>query len=61
VEKMQADILVIGSRGLGTFKRAFLGSTSDYCVHHCQCPVIVVKQQQQEQKETMKLPSASKE
>lgn len=43
VEKMQAEILVIGSRGLGTFKRAFLGSTSDYCVHHCQCPVIVVK------------------
>lgn len=35
--------LVVGTRGLGAFKRAFLGSTADYCVHHCSCPVLVVR------------------
>ena len=24
--------------------RTFVGSTSDYCVHHCTCPVIVTKE-----------------
>lgn len=43
VEKMNAMALVIGSRGLSSLKRAFLGSTSDYCVHHAHCPVLVVK------------------
>ena len=44
VEKMKADFLVIGSRGMGVLKRSFLGSTSDYCIHHCVCPVIVIKE-----------------
>ena len=43
VESIKADTLILGSRGLGAFKRAFLGSVGDYCVHHCHCPVIVVK------------------
>ncbi len=43
VESCGADLLIIGSRGLGAIKRAFLGSTSDYCVHHCHCPVVIVK------------------
>jgi len=38
--------LVMGSRELGFFKRAFIGSTSEYCVRHCHSPVIVVKMQQ---------------
>lgn len=36
-------LLVLGSRELGFFGRAFLGSCSDYCVKHCHCPVTVVK------------------
>ncbi|KAL1545610.1 universal stress protein PHOS34-like [Salvia divinorum] len=42
-EELHVDLLVIGSRGLGTIKRALLGSVSNYCVHHVNCPVLVVK------------------
>ncbi|ONM09310.1 Ethylene-responsive protein [Zea mays] len=43
VERMQAGLLVLGSRGLGAIKRAFLGSVSDYLIHHACCPVLVVR------------------
>ncbi|KAH8552989.1 hypothetical protein BGW37DRAFT_487968 [Umbelopsis sp. PMI_123] len=39
-----ADMLVIGSRGLGAVKRLTMGSVSDYCVHNAECPVIVVRE-----------------
>jgi len=39
------DMLVLGSHGYGALKRVVLGSVSDYCVHHVQCPVVVVKSQ----------------
>ncbi|KAK9906052.1 hypothetical protein M0R45_000097 [Rubus argutus] len=42
-EQMHVDLLVVGSRGLGMVKRAFLGSVSDYCAHHAACPVVIVK------------------
>ncbi|KAI9317556.1 hypothetical protein BX666DRAFT_2026831 [Dichotomocladium elegans] len=37
------DLLVVGSRGLGTVKSVFLGSVSDRCIHECPCPVLVVR------------------
>ncbi|KAH9737771.1 Usp domain-containing protein [Citrus sinensis] len=43
VEQMHIDLLVVGSRGLGKVKRAFLGSVSDYCAHHAVCPILIVK------------------
>ncbi|KAJ7538001.1 hypothetical protein O6H91_11G030700 [Diphasiastrum complanatum] len=43
VEKIHADLLVVGSHGYGAIKRAFLGSVSDYCAHRSKCPVLVVK------------------
>ncbi|VAI36784.1 unnamed protein product [Triticum turgidum subsp. durum] len=43
VEDMRADLLVLGSRGLGMVKRALLGSVSDYLAHHACCPVLIVK------------------
>jgi nucleotide-binding universal stress UspA family protein len=36
-----AAAIVIGSRGRGGFKRALLGSVSDYVVRNAPCPVIV--------------------
>nr|GMD47718.1 universal stress protein A-like protein [Ipomoea batatas] len=42
-EEMHVDLLVVGSRGLGKIKRAFLGSVSDYCAHHVHCPILIVK------------------
>jgi nucleotide-binding universal stress UspA family protein len=38
----QADLLVVGSRGLGGFGDLLLGSTSQYLVSHAPCPVVVV-------------------
>eukprot|EP00245_Coleochaete_scutata_P010898 TRINITY_DN393_c0_g1_i1.p1 TRINITY_DN393_c0_g1~~TRINITY_DN393_c0_g1_i1.p1 ORF type:complete len:162 (+),score=27.76 TRINITY_DN393_c0_g1_i1:137-622(+) len=43
VDQLKANLLVMGSHGYGAIKRAFLGSVSDYCVHHASCPVIVVR------------------
>lgn len=43
VEEMHADMLVMGSRAFGPIKRMFLGSVSNYCSNHAQCPVIIVK------------------
>ena len=37
-----ADVLVLGSRGLGGFRGLLLGSVTTYCVHHLSCPVLVV-------------------
>jgi nucleotide-binding universal stress UspA family protein len=36
-------VLVLGTRELGFFSRAFLGSVADYCVHHASVPVLVVR------------------
>ena len=41
-EDESADLIVIGSRGIGTLRRTILGSVSDYCVHHAHTPVLVV-------------------
>jgi nucleotide-binding universal stress UspA family protein len=40
-----AELLVLGSRGHGTFAGILLGSVSQHCVQHAPCPVVVVPQQ----------------
>lgn len=42
-EKMDSDLIVIGSRGLGLVKGVLLGSVSQHVVERAKCPVIVVK------------------
>lgn len=37
-----ATMLVVGSRGMGAFGRALLGSVSSGVVHHARCPVAIV-------------------
>jgi nucleotide-binding universal stress UspA family protein len=37
-----ASLIVVGSRGLGRFGRALLGSTSRQLAHHAPCPIVVV-------------------
>lgn len=38
-----ADLLVVGSHGLGVFSRLVLGSVSARCATHASCPVVVVR------------------
>jgi nucleotide-binding universal stress UspA family protein len=38
-----ADLLVVGARGLGGISGMLLGSVSTYCVHHSTVPVVVVR------------------
>ena len=42
-DEIKADLIVIGSRGLGLVKGVLLGSVSQYVVEHAPCPVLVVK------------------
>lgn len=42
-ETWNADLIVMGSRGLGAWNRLLLGSVSDSVVHHAKCSVEVVR------------------
>ncbi|XP_021905950.1 universal stress protein PHOS34-like isoform X2 [Carica papaya] len=46
IERLGLSAVIMGSRGYGAERRGSdgrLGSVSDYCVHHCVCPVVVVR------------------
>lgn len=42
-DKEKIDMIVLGSRGLGTAKEFLLGGVSHKVVHHAKCPVTVVR------------------
>jgi nucleotide-binding universal stress UspA family protein len=45
-EEVGADLIVLGSRGLGGIRRALMGSVSDSVVRHAHCPVMVIRSQE---------------
>lgn len=38
-----AELLVVGSRGQGSFGDLLLGSVSQRCAHHAPCPIVIVR------------------
>ena len=42
-KKLQPDLIVMGSRGLGIVKGVLLGSVSQFITEQSNCPVLIVK------------------
>ena len=42
-ESHKADIIIMGSRGLGGFKKLLLGSVASGVSQHSKCPVLIIK------------------
>jgi nucleotide-binding universal stress UspA family protein len=41
--KENADLIIVGTRGLGGFKKLVMGSVSNGVVSHAHCPVLVIR------------------
>lgn len=41
-KEKNANMIVMGSRGMSTLRRTFVGSTSDYVLHHTHIPITIV-------------------
>ncbi|XP_041350432.1 universal stress protein Slr1101-like isoform X1 [Gigantopelta aegis] len=45
-----ATLIVTGTRGMGQIRRTFMGSVSDYVIHHSHVPVLVCRHKGHESK-----------
>ena len=41
-EDEKADLIVMGTRGMGAVKRALIGSVSEYVIRHSTIPCLIV-------------------
>jgi nucleotide-binding universal stress UspA family protein len=39
----RSDVILMGARGLGGFKKMLIGSVSSGVVQHAQCPVLIIR------------------
>lgn len=49
VKEYGIDLIIIGATGLNAVERLFLGSVTDYVVHHAGCDVLVVRSDLEDQ------------
>jgi len=47
-ENSEVDLIVIGTHGIGGFKRLLLGSTAESVIHNARVPIFTVRQKQHE-------------
>jgi nucleotide-binding universal stress UspA family protein len=41
--RLDADLIVLGARGIDTLKRLLVGSVSEHVLRHAHCPVLIVR------------------
>ena len=44
-KEVNASLIITGSRGQSKLRRTFLGSVSDYVMHHAPVPVLVCRKE----------------
>ena len=49
-EEQNVDMIVVGSHGIGGFERLVIGSVSEKVVRHAKVPVLVVREQKEQEK-----------
>ncbi|KAI3968011.1 hypothetical protein MKW92_014964 [Papaver armeniacum] len=48
VRRVRPDLLVVGCRGLGPFQRVFVGTVSEFCQKHAECPIVTIKRKEED-------------